>query len=297
MMENYDYEIPYIMGESKPVFDPKPHWNNDTHKWFINDHCFIEDINGVLHVIGINNPYPDDMTILYDYHPYLGHGISNDPMNGFHREPFAIDDSQGAEYLGAPYILWLEEQQRYVMIFESKIDGTRVLEVAFSNDLYTWERQQKSILTELGWTKRDPCIIKKNDIYYIYLCNPQHGMSAVSVSETKDFITFSNSRNCLEIKDGTNWGGIESPFILERKGLYYLFFTYAHKHYTETIVCVSHKMDQFSMDNVVTTLYGHASEIFQYRGKMYISSCGPEDIHALNTQGLYLAELSWLKKA
>ncbi|MBU8901800.1 MAG: hypothetical protein KOO69_03590, partial [Victivallales bacterium] len=64
----------------------------------------------------------------------------------------------------------------------------------------------------------------------------------------------------------------------------------------ETVVCVSDKYDDFSMNNIVTTIFGHASEIFNYKGTTYISSCGPEDDQVLNTHGLYLAELAWLSK-
>lgn len=290
-------EIPYIDGMSKPVIDPKAIESDK--KWFINDHCFIKDKNNVLHFIGINNPYPAnqyDLETLYSYHPYLGHSTTTDPMDGWNQQEFALDESMGTEYLGAPYIIWVDEFQKYVMLFESKIDGTRSLEIAFSNDLFIWERQNKSILTELGWTKRDPCIIEDGEKYLIYLCNPHKDGSSVSVSETTDFKTFENTRICLSIKDGIHWGGIESPFVLKRNNLYYLFFTYAHRRYTETIVCVSDKNDEFSMENVVTTLFGHASEIFSYNSVEYISSCGPEDMHTLNTQGLYLARLSWIKK-
>ncbi|MCK4629387.1 MAG: hypothetical protein KAT56_10315 [Sedimentisphaerales bacterium] len=97
------------------------------------------------------------------------------------------------------------------------------------------------------------------------------------------------------LNDGVKWGGAESPLVVYRNGLYYLFFTYAHRHYYETIVCVSQKCDEFSMDAVVTTLYGHAVEILEYQGKAYLSSCGPEDKQWINRHGLYLAELAWTK--
>jgi len=90
---------------------------------------------------------------------------------------------------------------------------------------------------------------------------------------------------------------VESPFILERNGLWYLFCTYAHRRYEETIVVVSDNPDYFNHGkNCLTTLFGHASEIFTYNGKTYISSCGPEDQQTLNQHGVTLAELGWLKQ-
>ena len=44
-----------------------------------------------------------------------------------------------------------------------------------------------------------------------------------------------------------------------------------------------------------TTLSGHVAELFDYKGKTYISSCRPEDQHFLNHQSTSLAELGWLK--
>ena len=44
-----------------------------------------------------------------------------------------------------------------------------------------------------------------------------------------------------------------------------------------------------------TTLSGHVAELFDYKGKTYISSCRSEDQHFLNHQSTSLAELGWLK--
>ncbi len=260
-------------------------------KWYINDHCFFIDKKGVLHFFGINNPYPPKGKKLYRYHPFLGHAITTNPLTKWKRSSNAIDDSSGAESLGAPFVVWLKQQKRYVMLFESRIDDHRVLELAYSDDLYKWQRTGKPVLSHLAESKRDPFISQKEDgTFLIYLCTPNPKGSRITVTETRDFKTFENTRTCLSIDDGISWGGAESPLVVYRNGLYYLFFTYAHRHYYETIVCVSQKCDEFSMDAVVTTLYGHAAEILEYRGKTHLSSCGPEDKQWINRHGLYLAE-------
>jgi len=61
------------------------------------------------------------------------------------------------------------------------------------------------------------------------------------------------------------------------------------------LVIVSNTPHYFDYpDNCLTTLFGHASEIFSYNGKEYITSCGPEDKHSQNNHGITLAELGWL---
>ena len=286
-------DIPYLVGESRLVYPAAPSYA--TEKWFINDHCFVIDREGTVHFLGINNPYPEDLNQLYVVHPFLGHAVTKNPLESWERKADALDDSGESRYLGAAYVVWLEDQRCYVMLFESKIDGHRVLELAYSEDLYKWERSRQKILSNLPETTRDPCIVQMEDSrFFIYLCTPNPEGSSITVTETRDFKTFEHTRICLNLKDGVTYGGMESPLMIRHNGLFYLFFTYAHRHYYEEIVCVSDKPDEFSMDRVVTTLYGHACELLNWQGKTYISSCGPEDSQNLNNHGLYLAELRWL---
>ncbi|MBU8902708.1 MAG: hypothetical protein KOO69_08210, partial [Victivallales bacterium] len=250
-------EIPYIKGESKLVYPPAPDSSNEL--WFINDHCFITDSKGILHFFGINNPYPanrNDRAELYRKHPYLGHASSSDPMEKWLRASCALNDIDGEQYLGAPYIVWIENQKKYIMVFESKINGRRTLELAYSENLFNWKRTGTSIDSGLPAGTRDPFILKnENNIYNIYLCYPRDlEGSSVIVMQTEDFSSFTAPKVCLHIEDGIAWSGAESPFVVKRNGLYYLFFTYAHRHYYETVVCVSDKFDDFSMKNVVTTI-------------------------------------------
>jgi hypothetical protein len=285
-------EIPCLIGESRLVYPPEP--PGDARQWFINDHCFYTAPDGLLHWFGINNPYLPGGERLYEYHPYIGHATATDPLGEWTRCPWAIDDSDGAQYLGAPWVAWLPGEGRYVMLFESKIAGRRELELAYSTDLFTWQRTGQPVLAHLAHTKRDPCVISGDQgEYLLYLCTPSAQGSSITVTPTRDFRHYGETRTCLLIEDGVSWGGLESPFVLRRGSLYYLFATYAHRHYDETMVWVSERHDHFAVGDVVTTLYGHAAEIFEHAGKTFISSCGPEDCQHLNRHGLYLAELAW----
>ncbi len=293
-------EIPYLKGESRKIFDAKPSPEFDNNKWFTNDHCFVEDKDGTLHWIGINNPYPPEGKQLYRYHPYLGHLKTTRVYGEWERMHFALDESNGTEYLGAPYIVWHEESGRWVMVVEVWADVRR-LEVYWSSDLTDWRDSDTYILPDKLWiSTRDPHIMKGDDgkywIHVVSTGNKGVKQSQVLRIRTKDFVNFEGPETILGINDN-NWATLmESPFLVEHKGLWYLFFTYAHRRYTETLVVVSDNPDHFDYEkNTLTTLFGHAAEIFTYNGKQYISSCGPEDQHYLNHQSVSIAELGWLK--
>ena len=295
-------EIPYIKGESKKIFEAKPSPDFDDSKWFTNDHCFVEDHDGKLHWFGINNPYPPEGKELYSYHPYLGHLISDDATKNWKRLPFALDESKATEYLGAPFVIWHEESNRWAMVLETKIENIRRLEVSWSTDLMNWERTYKAILPDDLWiSSRDPHIMKGTDgKYWIHIVSTgNEGVKQTQVLRirTKDFETFEKPETILGINDNTFATLIESPSLLKHNGLWYLLFTYAHRRYTETIVVVSDNPDHFDYyNNTVTTLFGHAAKIFNYKGKEYISSCGPEDSHYYSHQSVSLAELGWLSQ-
>jgi hypothetical protein len=294
-------EVPYLKGESKFIFEAKPSKDFDKNKWFTNDHCFLTDKQGKLHWFGINNPYPPKGKGLYRYHPYLGHLSSNEATKNWKRHDFAINEINGTEYLGAPYIVWHSETERWVMVVETWREKRR-LEVYWSDDLEKWTSNKKPILPENLWIgTRDPHIMKGDDgkywIHVVSTGNKGAKQSQVLRIRTKDFINFEEPETILGIND-CKWATLmESPFLVERNGLWYLFFTYAHRRYAETLVIVSDNPNHFDYEkNCVTTLFGHAAEIFTYKGKQYISSCGPEDKHHLNTQSVSLAELGWFKK-
>ncbi len=209
--------------------------------------------------------------------------------------------NQKGQNIGAPYVIWHDESKRWAMVVETWLDKRR-LEVCWSADLVNWERTKKAILPEKLWVStRDPHIMKGTDgKYWIHVVSTgNNGVKQTQVLriKTKDFINFDNPQTILSINDN-NWATlVESPFLLERNGFWYLFFTYAHRRYTETIVVVSDSPDNFDYyKNTLTTLFGHASEIFNYKNKSYISSYGPEDNQYLNQHGVTLSELRWVKQ-
>lgn len=295
------FETPYIKGESKLMIAANPFPEKDQQKWFTNDHCFVTDKKGNLHWFGINNPFPPKGKELYRYHPYLGHAKTENSLNNWKRLPFAIDESKGSEYIGAPFVIWHKESQRYAMVVEVW-HKQRQLQVYWSKNLNDWTPEKDYILPDNLWIgTRDPHIMKGNDgkywIHVVSTGNKGVKQSQVLRIKTKDFIHFDEPETIMGIDD-CNWATlIESPFLVEHNGKWYLFFTYAHRRYAETLVVVSNNSNHFDYKkNTITTLFGHAAEIFTYKGKQYITSCGPEDQHFLNHHGVSIAELGWAKQ-
>ena len=146
-------------------------------------------------------------------------------------------------------------------------------------------------LRSTGQTSR---IFSRDWIHIVSTGNDGVKQSQVLRIKTKDFVNFEDPQTILGINDNNFATLIESPAIYHRKGIWYLLFTYAHRRYTETIVVVSDNPDHFDYENnVLTTLFGHAAKIFSYKGKEYISSCGPEDRNYYKYQSVTLAELGW----
>jgi len=290
-------DIPFLAGESRTIIDAGPDTALFKNKWYTNDHCFVIDHEGTLHWFGINNPYPPEGKRLYRYHPYLGHAVTDNPTRAWERLPFALDESLGTEYLGAPYVIWHDESQRWVMILQTRFEERYGLEVCWSGDLHHWERTNTPIMEDiLRSSTRDPHIMKGPDEkYWTHVVSSgidQADNAQIIRFKTKDFRSFEEPEVIMEIACIRT--AIESPFVLERNGLWYLFCTYAHRRYEETVVIVSDDPGHFDLEqNCLTTLFGHAAEIFTYEGRTYISSCGPEDEQFLNQHGVTLAELAW----
>jgi predicted GH43/DUF377 family glycosyl hydrolase len=287
-------EIPFLDGQVKYVLNSCP--PDSTGKWYINDHCFIEDESGNLHFFGINNPFLKDGSFNYSYHPHISHAVMNTVEEGFIHKNMALSEyNNGNGFLGAPYVV-KNRAGKYLMFFQAKFDGKRFMELATSDDLQNWERKNEPILFSHD-NMRDPCFFQDdNGKSYFYIVTPRKEGSSISVMETHDYKSFSEPKEVIHIPDGVSWSGLESPYVVKRKGLYYLFISYAHRHYDETLVIVSEHFDSFKLENTITTLHTHAPEIVNFKGKTYISSCGIEGRQMLDNHGLVWYELNWLNK-
>jgi len=307
-------ELPFIDGPFELVYEPNA---DDPPTWYVNDHALFAAPDGKVHFFGIQNPFPkvDDAIeslashrgemstwpqavtymkkLLYKpaTHRYCGHAVADHPMGPWTRhDPVLVAETAAGEMsIGAPFVV--EHGGRFWMMLDS-----REL-LAHSRDLYHWQRAETPIdRNRLGKNWRDPCIQKLPDGTYLMVFCSSHesGRSGVGVASSRDLVTWEPHGHCLVTEDYCPWSANESPFLVPRGGLFYLFYTFAHRHYYETRVLVSNDWRHFDPEAVITTLYAHAAEILTFEGQDYISCCGMEDPQYLNRHGLYLARLNWL---
>jgi hypothetical protein len=287
-------EIPVITGAYREIIPATP--AGEVRPWFTNDHCFIRDEAGLWHCIGINNPLLDDLGQLYDQHPYLLHATAPAVTGPWTRRGFALDDSAGRHYLGAPFVV--RHEGRYVMLFEAKWENKRGLEIAFSDDLAHWTRTRREAVTNQPPMRRDPCLVRDEAAgdWLLYLCTPASEGSTITVCRTSDFVTFSAPQVVLALADDCHWSSLESPFVVRRQGLWYLALTHSMNHYHETPVLVADRPDEFAWADQVTTLHAHAAEFIADGERWFISTCGPEDRRRHNRHGIELAPLAWVPR-
>ena len=285
--------IPYIKGAFRHVLDP-PGQKTDTkkRKWYINDHCFFVDEDDTIHWFGITNPFPPSGKGYYGAgtHLHVGHATAKNPFGPWteHRHAFELpEDAKKGDYVGACFVM--KHGGEYFMI----LNHGMLLSVAKSADLETWELVKDVPKIDLGKGSRDPCVVRQDDGTYLLYATAGHGnFGAVALGESKDMQHWKQKPPAMVSDIRGNWGPLESPFVYRHGDTYYLLINHSHHQYQETIVFASKDPTHFDWDRPLCTLFGHASEIFDWKGKTYISHCGIEDRHWKKT-GLYLAELGW----
>jgi hypothetical protein len=287
--------IPYIKGMFQHVLYPPGQRDAQKTKpkerWYINDHCFFVDKDDTIHWYGITNPYPPKGKSFYGAgsHRHIGHASAKSPFGPWqeHAHAFALPEDT-SDCIGACYVV--RHKDEYLMLY-GYASGFKT---GRSSDLHNWETIEDREKITFGQGTRDPCILQiAPDEYLLYAVRGEEGMSAVGVMSSSNLLDWKIEPSAL-ISDFPGSGGLlESPFVLEHEEWHYLFLNHSHHQYQETLVFVSKDPRHFDWKSPQTTLFGHASEFFTWKGKIYISHCGIEDKHWRDKTGLYLAELSW----
>jgi beta-xylosidase len=236
----------------------------------------------------------------------FGHAVSHDLVDWHIRKPVLETVRSGFDtyQVWAPHII--EHAGKYWMFYTGVNDSAaQAICLATSTDLDHWERHEGNpLFTSLPWGHwdtthwsdcRDPMVLKVGDTFYCYYTAARQ----VPGSETVE--------NCLGIassKDLINWQDEgyrrlvhtlttppESPFVVNRNGEYYLFYT----NYKYGIVYVRSQDPlhgwKENPDDPQSILEGvSATEIFEHNGRWYITliSHMPYGLHFLE-----IRELVW----
>lgn len=296
----YTVEIPYVKGAFRHVLHPPgmqaAQAAGNPAQWYINDHCFLTH-GGRIHWYGIVNPYPSHPHFYAPgTHRHLGHASAVDPFGPWTEHPHVFAHPEGSpEYLGACFVV--EREGRFYMLCDASMPG-KGMNLASSLDLHNWAWDPSAVPHCPEHGTRDPCMVPDpSGGYLLYHTGGDSGIGKIFLASSRDLRHWTVEEPALVTDATVGPGCLESPFVHERNGVYYLFVNFSHRQYEETIVFASGNPRRFDWRSPLCTLFAHAAEIFTWQGKDYISHCGIEDQHWRDTgapYGLWLAELAWL---
>lgn len=280
-------KIPRIVGDYKPLFRPT------VNGVYVNDHCIIKK-DEKYHLFGITSQTgkPCDER-------FFVHAAGESLDTPFEELGRSIDKGTLA---WSPCVT--EHNGDYYMHY-----GPSPTSLAVSPDLFEWFGYPVEIKGEPIYAMhRDHFVFKKADgEYLMYVSGIKDRRGCVSVASSFDLVHWTFRGYALTAAQDTPltpaWGAMESPFIVEKDGYYYLFITYTDsgaKTYNDTLVFVSKDPLNFGcyMGNEnpavpITTLYAHAPEILCENGKYYITTCGWMRRPTPNPGCVSIAELIW----
>jgi len=285
---------PKIVGEWKKLFAPKEFGN------YVNDHCIIKGPNDIWHLFGITCFGGGPVNERYFVHATAPDIFNGEEMNEIGK---VIDNGRKA---WAPCVV--EDNGKYYMYYGPSPTG---MEVSIDDALYEWFGYEINLIGHpVNAVHRDHMVIKLNDYTWImYVSGTHNGHGCISVLVSNDLINWRFVQYALTASGNAPltppWGAFESPYVVKRDGLYYLFVTYTNckiENYQDTLVfCSSNPYDfgEYTGDNhnemVVAEIKSHAGEIIydDKNDKYYITNCGWRNCGIPVEGGVAIAELSW----
>jgi glycosyl hydrolase family 32 len=303
------FEVPKISSEWKHLYDPnkskfeKRFTRSNRNKWYTNDHCIVKGTDGKWHGYGIIGYKVMGLALPWKIETNLFHISSSDLFKEDweeHDYALTIDPSRDERFLWAPHCIirdnnfemfYARGSRKFLSYLLPSIGN---INKATSQDGFNWERSEENpVISDTG-NARDPFVLRYNDkflIYYTTTHKRKDQKSCVAVSESNDLIHWENTKVC-NIQNKGVWfaGNTESPFVVLKDGIFYLFVCVAlgRGKYHNTKVYWSENPLNFPEENHVCDLHTHESEIIHDpKEGWFISNTG------WDKKGLYLAKLDW----
>jgi beta-fructofuranosidase len=272
-----------------------------TYGRYVNDHSLVRYSDGSWHLFGITSHAKegDDYAELERYFVHAAGSLwGAEPM----REVGKCCDNGVRAW--APGVI--RHGPRYFMYY-----GPSPMRMATSFELCHWMEQTPTIGgAPLDSCHRDSMVFKvAEDRWLMYITGIDDSMfGVVSVLESHNLVDWKFLRFALRTSGkapyNPPWGATESPFVVKRGELYYLFITYTdckHHNYHNTLVFTSTDPTDFGnytgdneADVVVAKLHAHAPEIIQDSdGQWYITTCGWRGYNTPVEGGVAIAKLEW----
>ena len=261
----------------------------------------------------------------------IGHAVSFDLLTWTREAPALTVGEPGSPDDGHVYAPSVVERDGiYYMIYSGNrqwFTEGEYLFLAESRDLFTWKRLSGTplFLPDSSWALyrphrsdaqfpepvagRDPFLLY--DSAYGYICyyisamkrdpgrrSSDNEYACIAAATSPDLIHWTH-RGPVLIRprsdfDSYSYGFTESPCIVKRENLYYLFW----KGGSGTRYVISRSPLDFHDRTDYFLATSHASKVIRFRDRWYLTSCSrePDDIghtRSDRTRGLYLAELIW----
>jgi sucrose-6-phosphate hydrolase SacC (GH32 family) len=289
-------------GEFQRVYDPS---QGEAERWYVNDHTFVRDGDGVWHLFGITHAEPARP---HDER-HLAHATAPTLRGPWTKRPFALsaDPAWNESVLWAPHVV-RHDGRFWMFVCGGGPSPTEFrIQLATSDDCASWTRHAENPLIVDGYEARDPMVLRVGGrwvLYYTATSSRTGGHHVVVATESADLVHWRGRRIVYtDPCTGTYGGPTESPFVVERAGRYYLFIgpdwegllrshertgRYDPKAYRRTRVLESDDPFAFSLASQVGTLDAHAAEVVvDETGVSWVSHCG------WGQGGVFLAPLHW----
>ncbi len=294
-------EKPVISGQWVHIFNPNDSRSHIDTTWYTNDHCFTLGADGKWHGYGIIGHKP--------INPWVGETklfhISGDGFDEpkWDDHDYALTTQEGKEkVLWAPHVFYDKKRREWSMFYNignmqdnaPNYASWGQLCMATSKDMETWQRHEFNPLFSDPGHARDSYILKDKGIYYFYYTrtfNEVDLRSCVAVRTSKDLRRWSGAKIVHTQALTCDWGGdAESPYVVKRGDIYYLFICRAMTKYDQTHVYWSSDPTNFPIENFVCELPCHAAEVIETEsGDWYISNTG------WDKKGVFVAPIKWEK--
>jgi len=292
------FASPYLKGGYTRVYCPGPdvfpgpdspsfRVGESCRDWVPNDHTVLKGRDGRWHAFGITHPQPPPGANVHEAEWLSFHAAS--PVGNLkdHLREGAWEDLPKIlppeERPGeirenhAPFIV--ERDGVYHMFY-----GPNPIRLAVSEDLFHWE-PRGAVFSQDGGA-RDPNILAHEGRYIMCYCSRQSVLARVS----NDLLHWGDP---VEIFRMRVQGYPESPFLVERAGLFYLFWCLwdydgSEPYNDNTFVFGSEDPLDFNESPQVGHIRAHAPEVFRDEsGGWFISSAERP------RRGVSIASLRW----
>jgi arabinan endo-1,5-alpha-L-arabinosidase len=288
--------VPYIAGGFYRVFVPRG-------IRYLNDHTLIRGPDGTWHLFGITNASAGDPA---HEHEFL-HATAPALFGPWTEQADALvaDARYGEQVLWAPYVFRAAPGEWRMFYYADRLTpqnpemGSRE---AVSYDLWHWRRSAEAARPATRPRGgRDPFVLRLGRSWLLYSVGVDAwSRGQILLSESRDAAHEKWSRRVAVLTDpvpANPWrrGNVQSPFVFEYDGQYYLFVTrksLSPIDYARTYVFCSNDPRQFVW-RPIADLRAHAAEIVVDGGHTFITSAGwTRSIGELH-RGLSIAPLEW----